>query len=294
MESISLIGPGRLGTTLAKLLPQAGYPVDTVVGRTLERAKAAVHFAGTGRPSTDLGDVTDSSILLITTPDGVIEPMSRALSHLDPPLAAGTIVAHCSGALPAGIPAPVASRDVLVGSAHPIQSLSSPEEGVEQMAGTVWGLEGDEEACQRLEPLVRALQGRPILVPAGPGKALYHATAVVASNYLVALADLTLSLGAVAGLDPELTLAALEPLVRGTLVNLKKCGSPAEALTGPIVRGDVATVQGHLAAIEQILPDALPLYRSLGLRTVQVAARRGDQPEGTLDRIARLLGDESG
>jgi predicted short-subunit dehydrogenase-like oxidoreductase (DUF2520 family) len=106
------------------------------------------------------------------------------------------------------------------------------------------------------------------------GKTLYHAAAVMACNYLVALEDAALELAEAAGIARDEALEALLPLVKGTLSNLEKVGIP-DCLTGPIARGDAETVRQHLRAIGERLPGLLALYKLLGRRTLEVALARG-------------------
>ena len=119
-------------------------------------------------------------------------------------------------------------------------------------------------------------------------KALYHAAAVAASNYLVTLIHLALELNEAAGLPGHISFKALLPLIRGTLSNIGAKGIPG-ALTGPIARGDVATVSAHLQAIEKDAPELLLLYRSLGLYTVELAKAKKTIGQEAGERLVALL-----
>jgi predicted short-subunit dehydrogenase-like oxidoreductase (DUF2520 family) len=125
---------------------------------------------------------------------------------------------------------------------------------------------------------------------------LYHAAASMASNHVVALLAAASEALAGAGLRPDDTLPALLPLVSGTLENLTRAaatsgaGAPAAALTGPIARGDVHTVERHLQALAARAPALLELYKTLGRKTLAVARAKGEASSEFLDAIDRLLG----
>ncbi|MDP7034627.1 MAG: DUF2520 domain-containing protein [Planctomycetota bacterium] len=285
----SIVGPGRVGSTLAARLHQRGFALDVVVGRTLEGATKAVEFAGAGAPTTDLRAIVGTDIVLLTTPDGVLESIAHSLADLTPPLPPQTVVAHCSGALPASHLSALEEQNIQVGSLHPIQTFARPQEAIHQLEGTVWGVEGSSPVCATLSEIVTALGGIPIQIPPGPGKALYHAAAVVTSNYLITLIDLALALGQQAGISREQGLRALLPLARTTLSNLSSLPDAPSALTGPIARGDQDTIVRHLEAIETSIPDASTLYRALGLATLEIARQKADASSEDLRDIENLL-----
>ena len=114
---------------------------------------------------------------------------------------------------------------------------------------------------------------------------------MTASNYLVALEDLAVQLLVDAGFDEASALTALQPLISGTADNIRTLGT-ARALTGPIVRGDVATVRSHVEALRELPGDELQLYRALGRRTLEVALRRGTLDAETIADLREVLADE--
>jgi predicted short-subunit dehydrogenase-like oxidoreductase (DUF2520 family) len=123
--------------------------------------------------------------------------------------------------------------------------------------------------------MVVLLEGKPLLIAAGK-RPLYHAAAVMASNYVVALIDSAVILMEEAGVEPELALRALGPLLRASTENTLEAG-PASALTGPIHRGDVGTVMAHLEALAEVPEAVRELYRRAGLHTAELAERKGAQ-----------------
>jgi predicted short-subunit dehydrogenase-like oxidoreductase (DUF2520 family) len=134
--------------------------------------------------------------------------------------------------------------------------------------------------------MVHALRGTPLELGA-EDKALYHASAVFASNYLVTLAHLASSLWARFGWEQDAALSALLPLMRGAMSNLEALGLPA-ALTGPVARGDVETVQRHLDALGE-MPGVLEVYRTLALQTEPVALAKGGLSDEVAGELQALL-----
>jgi predicted short-subunit dehydrogenase-like oxidoreductase (DUF2520 family) len=162
---------------------------------------------------------------------------------------------------------------------HPLQSFAG---ATDSLQGVYCCIEGDAEATARLVDLAESLGMVPMTLQP-EAKELYHAAAVMACNYLVALEDVACELMEAAGLDADQALKALLPLIRGTVDNLQDEGLP-NALTGPIARGDSAVVRRHLEAIQARAPDLLALYQALGRRALRLARRSGDiSPEAADD-----------
>jgi predicted short-subunit dehydrogenase-like oxidoreductase (DUF2520 family) len=186
----------------------------------------------------------------------------------------GTLVLHCSGALSSEVLRPLREAGAVTGSIHPLQTFAEPESAAERMAGTWLFFEGDD--LPRIRAVAEDLGGRPVAIRCG-GKALYHAGAAAACNLGLAMIDLGLRLMAAAGIPAGEAVAALLPLVRGTVANLEAVGLPA-ALTGPVARGDVDVVERHLAAIGEAAPDLLAPYAAASLHAVRIATEKGTLP----------------
>jgi len=218
-----------------------------------------VHVIGTGRAGgairarlierglrvTD-GRVPDPSagLVLICVPDGVIAEVGRAVP-------AGPWVAHVSGATPLAALDPHRQRF----GVHPLQTLTR-ERGADQLDGAWAAIGGESEAAlERARWLAEQLGLRPFGIDEAD-RALYHAAAVIGGNYLVTLHRVAQRLLAEVGAPPE----AIEPLMTRTVEN-------GFDLTGPIARGDTATVEAHLAALAERAPDLVPLYRVLAEAT---------------------------
>jgi predicted short-subunit dehydrogenase-like oxidoreductase (DUF2520 family) len=207
-------------------------------------------------------------------------------------IAAKHVLLHCSGSLPAHDAfGAVADRVGGVAAMHPLRAIVDPKQAMRSLAGTVFGIEGDEPGRAVARRLVECVDGRPIELTA-EFMAAYHAAAAIASNYTVALIDAAAELLGAAGIARADAAAALLPLVDGTLANLRERGLPG-GLTGPIRRGDRATVARHLRALEAAPPAIATLYRQLGLRTVAIARAIGEADPADLDAVEAMLAEAS-
>lgn len=285
--SVAIVGCGTVGTALGRLLSAAGYPIAGVSTRHADTARKAADRLGTKRFSLIPWKITpQAQVVFITTPDDAIEPTCRAIAQKSG-FAKNGIVVHCSGALASSVLAPARTCGAFVASLHPLQSFASVEQAERLVPGSYCTVEGDPPALPVTRRIVGDIGGR-LLQITPEGKTLYHAAAVVASNYLVTLVDLALTLNRLAGMPPEVSFTALKPLIEGTLNNIGAKGIPG-ALTGPIARGDVATVSAHLQAIKEKAPELLEAYKILGRHTVGLAQRQGSLTAEVTGRLLSLL-----
>lgn len=271
--SLTIIGPGRVGTTVASAAQKAGYTIKTIVGRDKDKTETAARALGDVKAPTLDNHPIEASIILITVPDDSIESVCDALSQ-NKVFTPGQIVAHCSGALSSEVLAK--ARDICgakIASAHPLQTFSTPQSSIDSMPGTFWFCEGEATAVAALSSMIESIGGIPKTI-ATEKKVLYHCSSVIACNYLVSLIDIALTTAEAAGLDQQLAWQALSPLIQKTITNIDQLGTSG-ALTGPIARGDVNTVKMHLSALNQTDPKLAGLYKHLGDWTVKVAEQKG-------------------
>lgn len=287
---IAIVGAGIIGTSLGIVLKKAGHEVVAIASRTLRSARAAGGLIGNVPVVGDVGLVAlGADVVFLAVPDRTIPTVGIQVAS-GGALRRGAVVAHLSGALPAGVLTGVRAADGFPGCMHPLQSFANIETAVESLRGSFFFLEGDEEAVDVLRSVVLSIDGRPVPLDSA-SKSLYHAAACAASNYLVTLADYAVGLMIKAGVPHDVALPALLPLIHGTVRNLETVGLP-DALTGPIARGDIGTLKNHLVALRQAPGDLVRLYAALARKTVEVAMRKGKIERAQADRILELFRDD--
>jgi predicted short-subunit dehydrogenase-like oxidoreductase (DUF2520 family) len=180
---------------------------------------------------------------------------------------------HTSGALGAEVLAPATAAGTQIGGFHPLVAFADTERAVAALHGATVAIEGDDQLAALLADMAEAIGATPVRLAPG-SKAAYHAAAVLAAGGFVALLDAIAVLGRVAGLDEAGSLAIYGPLIEGTLANARALGIQA-ALTGPMTRGDIGTLEAHLDTLRERAPSVLDLYVAAGVREVEMAEARG-------------------
>jgi len=234
---VAIIGRGRLGTALASALPHAGIAVDGPFGR----GEIAERFDG---------DV----VVLVAVPDDAIATVAASI-----PI--GPHVGHCSGALTLAV-----LGDHEGFSLHPLLSVTEPNAS---FAGAACAIAGRSDRARETARSIAAALGMEPIDVSDDARSLYHAAASVASNYLVTLEDAAEQLGMSTGVERR----HLARLAQSALDNWARLGGEA-ALTGPIARGDEATVRRQRDAAERSVPRLLPLWDALANATRMLADRK--------------------
>jgi predicted short-subunit dehydrogenase-like oxidoreductase (DUF2520 family) len=291
-KTVAIIGAGRLGGAVGRLLATAGYEIVAVTARTRRSAAIAARFVGVGEPLTDVARAAaGAAIVFITTPDRAIRKVCEAIAR-GGGLRPGALVVHASGAHTRELLDSGQQAGALRAVVHPLQSVPSREQGVANLPGSFYRIEADPGTLRCVRAMVRALGGRELALPRWKSDpesaAIYHAGAVAASNYLVALVDFAVRHFQALGADRQEALRAVLPLVRGTLANIERLGIPG-ALTGPIARGDASTVAGHVAALQRRAPELLDLYRVLARQTIPLAQEQGALTVQTAEELLRIV-----
>jgi predicted short-subunit dehydrogenase-like oxidoreductase (DUF2520 family) len=232
----AIVGAGRLGTALAAELRDADLPVTGPLGRG--------------------ADPRDADLVVLAVPDGDIAAAAAAV-------APGPLVGHCSGATTL---APLTAAGHEAFSLHPLMTV--PATGPSPFAGAGAAVAGSTPRALRAAHDLAARLGLRAVTVADEDRAAYHAAAAIASNFVVTLEDAAERLAATANVDRTL----LAPLVRAAVENWAQLGGE-RALTGPIARGDEATVAAHRAALAERAPDLLPFYDALAEATRALAGR---------------------
>ncbi len=271
-RAVVVVGAGRVGLSLARALRRLGEPVR-LLGRT-------AHPASTETPAVEVAwddALASATLVVIAVADDAVTPVVQAVVA-SRALRPATVVLHTSGRHDRGVLEPLAMLGAVTGSWHPLQSIPEAADGA-VFAGVPAVLEGEGVAVAAGRTLAEQLGMSPIVELPAAGKVRYHAAAVFAANYLVALDAIAERLAREAGAG-EASRGLFLPIMRQVLDNLA-ARTPVEALTGPVRRGDVGTVSAHLAVLEG--PDR-EAYLVLAHEALRLAEKGGLD----LDRAAAI------
>jgi predicted short-subunit dehydrogenase-like oxidoreductase (DUF2520 family) len=274
MDQLNLIGAGHVGRVLGRLFAASGaFAVQDVLTRGPASAQQAVDFIGAGRAAASYAQLRPAAVHLLAVGDDQIATACAALARAVP--LAGSVVFHCSGALASTELRAAAEAGALVASVHPIRSFADPAAVAAQFAGTFCGVEGDAGALAVLTPALLAIGARPVTIDAS-AKTVYHAAAVFASNYLVTVLDAALRAYQAAGVPEDVARQLAQPLASESMANVFRLGA-APALSGPIARGDMATVERQQRALALWDLATGELYQALVAPTAALAARKAQK-----------------
>lgn len=266
---VGVVGAGRVGSALGAALARAGHQVVAASGVSSEsRGRAARMLPGAEILPPD-ETVALSDFVLLAVPDDVLRPLVSGLAETGA-WRAGQLVAHTSGSHGIGVLDPAAARGVLALALHPVMTFAGRAEDLDRLDGAAFGVTAPDELRPVAESLVLEMGGEPVWVPES-ARPLYHASLSVASNHLVTLVNDSASLLSGAGVAEPVRLLA--PLLSASLDNVLRLGDAA--LTGPVSRGDAATVRTHVRTLAAGAPDTLPAYVALARRTAQRAHAAG-------------------
>jgi len=286
--NISIVGPGKVGTTLALALRRKGFHIASVIGRTKTRARHCAELVSCDRYSHRSADIhPQTDLLVLATPDSVIKAVAEEAARHTSLRFNRLKVFHVSGVLTSDVLSPLTERGALCFSLHPIQTFAggrTPTERPLSLKGISYGFEGASRAERFARRLVRELDGKLLVIPKEE-KILYHIACVFASNYLLTALQPAEEIG---DRLKWKTLAPFGALITQTIANAQD-PDVAQALTGPIVRGDVDTVKAHIHELRRSCPELLPLYRELGLRTAIIAQRTRRNRRKELASIRKIL-----
>ena len=265
---IGIVGAGAVGTALGVALSRAGWPVGAVASRDAgrrERFRSLVPGARGFAEATALLDEVE--LVILAVPDDALPGLAGQLR-----LYSGQAMIHTSGALGADVLEPAMAAGTQIGAFHPLVAFADVELAVAALHGATVAIEGDDQLAALLVAMAEAIGASAVRLAPGT-KAAYHAAAVLAAGGFIALLDAIAELGAVAGLDEAGSLAVYGRLAEQTLANARALGI-ARALTGPMTRGDVGTLERHLATLRAHAPDVLPLYTAAAEREIALAESR--------------------
>ena len=282
-EKIGIIGAGRLGASLARALCE----VDCSVAAICDRKKgSALRCAALCKQYTEAYSLNqlprDLTLIFISVPDDSIESIAQKLAE-SYAFSPKTIIAHTSGALDSTILSPLRSHTTFLASIHPVQTFSGTDSDWKRLFRIHYGLEGSFSAIARLKKIVKRLYSD-VLVLSRNQKTLYHISCVYASNYLIASMSAATHLANIIGLNEEESIKILQPLARATLENIMEKGI-SSAITGPIVRGDLGTIETHINQLRKSCPELETSYVMLGGRLANIASHLPKTDKKKLQKI---------
>lgn len=264
MNKIGFLGAGKVGTTLGRYFAEHSVEVAGYYSRSISSASEAAAFTGSRVFETARDVLAASDVLFLTVPDGAIRTVYDALPK---ELLRGKILCHASGALTAKEAFPDIEKYGGSGcSVHPLFAVSD-KNAYRELVDVFFAVEGTPACLPQMLDWLRSI-GLHAQRMDGSKKRLYHAAAVVASNHVVALFAEAMDMLEACGFDETAARAALAPLFLGNARHVAEAG-PEKALTGPVERGDAATVEKHLEALEDA--DDRALYRLLTKRLLRIA-----------------------
>lgn len=316
--TVSIVGAGRVGRTLGKRLRELGWRVGAVVTRSAPTSRAAVRAIGAGSPlalpmaarpfsgarkgtalavpkrpplpgalapeAQVVSALFSADVVMVAVPDDALLSVARQLAHIGGHACHGKIFLHTSGALDRSVLAPLARRGAATGSLHPMQTFSG--RGVPELRHVIFAVEGDRRAQRAAQRIARALGGVPVTID-GRSKPAYHAAGALAAGHALALVEAAAQILIEIGFTRRRALQTLLPLIRQMLDNFERLG-PRAAWTGPIARGDYATVAKHGNALRRYPREFQQAYAALALLAARVLSK---EPAATLAQLRRALAE---
>jgi predicted short-subunit dehydrogenase-like oxidoreductase (DUF2520 family) len=285
VSSISIIGAGRLGATLALAMHAAGLPVTMVASRRPSSAEALAHMLP-GCIAVDAQEAATAALVFLTVPDDDIGAVADTITWH-----AGQAVVHCSGATEVSVLKHAQDAGAEIGGFHPIQVFTNPLHSISLLPGTTVGIEGSEALLAMLSALAKRLQMTPMVLPAGV-RARYHGGSLFMSSFLLSMFHQSAQVWASFGMTEQQTLAALLPLATGVIKSAGQQGLAA-SLAGPISRGDVNVVSRHIAALGALDARHRDFYLTLSQRQLELARQAAKLSPEKLARLAAVIESET-
>lgn len=286
-QTVAVIGTGKVGTAMAHLLAERGYDVVAVCDLSGEARERAAGLAGAVAHASPGEAAASAQVIIITTPDGAIAETCALIAQA--PLV-GKKVIHMSGALSLEALSPARAQGADVLSVHPMQTFADMEGAEKSLPGSTFGVTCEASLEEWARGLVGALDGRTLMVP-DEDKVLYHAAAAIACNLLAMVEYGAFVISRKLGFSDESSAGALTPLAAATVENVSRLG-PADALTGPLARGDEETLRAHLTALEALDPELAGMYRAVSRWGLELVEERGELPAEKIERMRRLLTED--
>lgn len=285
-KTVNIIGAGKVGINLGRaFIQQELAQIKSVYNLHFDKAITACKLMGAGEPLQNLALLAQTQVTWLTCSDDAIPDVVQQLLQ-SAKLPSGSFVIHSSGVLSSTALSPLREAGCLVGSAHPLKAFAPGIIADNAFADVHCVIEGDPAVCTWLTQTFQKLNAKVSTIQP-EHKAMYHAGACIASNFLITLAFHAEQLFLKAGISKELSHAMVTQLMQGNLNNLQKTSSIKRALTGPMARGDLKTLELHLLAIDD--PLLTELYNTASRATLPVTALSDEQKNQINDLLRNDL-----
>lgn len=274
---IGFIGPGKVGVSLGRYFTYKGIKLSGFYGRDIKTTIEAANITKSKFYDNIQDIVKESDILFITTPDDIISIIDRELSKFD---LNNKSICHTSGSLKSNVLCNAKHSGALIYSIHPIFAFSSKNTNLKELENIYFSIEGDDLENSSLNNnineenilvinIIKALENK-FFIRNKETSSIYHLANVFVSNLTLSLLDIGTSYLRKLGLNEKEALNAIKPLVQGNIESIIEKGF-VNSLTGPVLRGDITTIDKHLSVLEK---EDKELYKILSLNLLKLVALR--------------------
>lgn len=284
---VGFIGAGKVGCSLGKYFVENGIVVSGYYSSRMEASKAAADFTLTENYETLESILEDSDTLFLTVPDGQIGKVWDDMRNLD---IKNKVICHCSGSISSTTFFNGEKRGARIYSVHPLYAISDRFSAWKSLKNAYFVVEGTTKGREEIEALLTSCGNKVIVTDTGK-KALYHGAAVTASNLVIGLVNLSVKMLVECGFEKQDAFEALSSLFLGNVQTIVQKGTAA-ALTGPVERNDISTIQRHLEAFaqENAFENTETVYRLLSMELVEIAKEK--HKEKDYDDLMEVLRNE--
>lgn len=263
LRSVAIVGYGRVGRILTHAFHKKGFSIRGVVDLTITYDRW-LHDNDIKSYNHIYKLPAQIDLVILSVPDREIDYIAQLIVDRNG-FRKGTVIAHTSGAISEQPLEAVKSVGAIPLAWHPLQTFTLSGD-ISQLKGVTFGISGDSEAIAIGERITRKLGGKSVVIPSEL-RPLYHLSAVFSSNLIAGLIGLSQEMMKDAGLNEDEALTALKPLLTTTMQNIFRLGIP-DAITGPVQRRDVETVESHLKILDYY-PRAKEIYKLLSLELLR-------------------------
>jgi predicted short-subunit dehydrogenase-like oxidoreductase (DUF2520 family) len=272
---IGFIGPGKVGVSLGRYFTHKGIELSGFYGRNEKTAIEAANITKSKFYDNIHDIIKESNILFITTPDDMISIIDRELSKFD---LNNKSICHTSGSLKSNVLCNAKHSGALIYSIHPIFAFSNKNTNLKELENIFFSVEGDD--LENLSPIdninkgnilvidIIKILGNKFFIRSKETSSIYHLANVFVSNLTLSLLDIGTNYLKMLGLNEEEALNAIKPLVQGNIESIINKGF-VNSLTGPVLRGDIITIEKHLSVLEK---EDKELYKILSLNLLKLVA----------------------